>query len=137
MIRVPQVASGAAPIPLAPLIDCVFLLLIYFLATGQLAREEFALDYALPMPGEVTAPQPWLAEVVVQVRADGLAEINGYAASQKMLAQMLARHRASALTGQVEPRVRVVPDGAAPHQAVVSALDACAAAGISAVTLAL
>lgn len=123
-------------IPLAPLIDCVFLLLAYFVVTSSMERPEGDLGFSLPgqaKPGErVSVPE----EVVVEVAADGQAQVNGQvldppeAARYRQLAALLARFAEASRAGGEEPVVTVEVADDARQAAVVKVLDAAAWAGL-------
>lgn len=124
-------------IPLAPLIDCVFLLLAYFVVTSSMERPEGELGFQLPgraAPGErVSVPE----EVVVEVAADGRAGVNGQwldaptAARYRQLAELLARFGEASRVGGEEPVVTIEVAGEARQAAVVKVLDAAAWAGLT------
>ena len=50
--------NDQSDIPLSPLIDCVFLLLIFFLVTTMLKRKETIIPVTMPMPPRHCMPKP-------------------------------------------------------------------------------
>jgi len=123
-------------IPLAPLIDCVFLLLAYFVVTSSMERPEGDLGFQLPgqaQPGErVSVPE----EVAIEVTAAGAPMVNGQAldapeaARFRQLAALLARFGEASRAGGEEPVVTIEVADEARQAAVVKVLDAVAWAGL-------
>ncbi|MEC7274665.1 MAG: biopolymer transporter ExbD, partial [Verrucomicrobiota bacterium] len=56
MRRRKKQVQGKPQIPIAPLIDAVFLLLIYFMVTSSLERQE--ADISFELPGTVEQEEP-------------------------------------------------------------------------------
>ncbi len=121
-----------ATMQMAPMIDIVFLLLIFFIVTWQFSREEMDLKIAVPTSEEGADPQRLLREIIVNVRPDGSVTIWG---QPKTRAELKAT-----LTGIVEATkddqgrsnqpVRVRGDAATPFQQIVEVIDTCQKAGI-------
>ncbi|MDP2105080.1 MAG: biopolymer transporter ExbD, partial [Desulfobulbaceae bacterium] len=85
MLNFPARRRRQFAIPLTPLIDIVFLLLIYFLLTSNFVTQQ-AIDIQLP---QVTMETPAIEQlVVVTVDRDG----NFYVAGTMVREQDLARH---------------------------------------------
>jgi len=78
-----------APINLMPLIDMVFLLLIFFLVATTFAREE--RDNTLQLPGTDSArPLSALPKyVIINVAADGTTKVGGLPYDREALGDML------------------------------------------------
>ena len=133
--------DGAAEVQMAPLIDCVFLLLIFFMVAGQLKREESQLGMTLPGSIRTSEPVQMLDEQVVQISASGRVWLNGLefdnAASTELpqLTGMLARYRDSSRMARQTPFITLDSDDRAPHQRMVDVLNACQRAGIKHVTV--
>ena len=123
-------------IQVAPLIDMVFLLLVYFMASASLARPEADLGIRLPgMLGQAqTVDLP--DEQMIEVRASGHVSLNGrdYDSPESTdLPQLLAtllRYRLSAEASRNEPLITIAAEDEARHQRVIDVMNACAAAGI-------
>ncbi|MEW6445959.1 MAG: ExbD/TolR family protein [Pseudomonadota bacterium] len=109
---------------LTPLIDVVFLLLLFFMLTTTFVHAQ-RLKVDLPQAGQSEASEekdPW----VIEIDARGQYAINGDAVSAAMLAERLRAIPES----HAETRVLIRADGQASHQSVVHALDAARAAGL-------
>lgn len=116
---------------LTPLIDVVFLLLVFFLVATTFAKEEVELDLELPAARTGTkddAPQP----IVVYVDRDGRLLVDGRATTLEGLEQRL---RAAALRDRSQ-EVLIRGDTQVPLGRVVEAFDACRAASLTKVAIA-
>lgn len=111
---------------IAPMIDIVFLLLIFFIVTWQFSREEMDLRIAVPTSEEGADPQRVLGEIILNVRADGTVTVWGESKNKAQLKQTLA---AIALQHKNQP-VRVRGDATTPFQRIVEVIDTCQQAGI-------
>ena len=65
-------------VDLTPMIDIVFLLLVYFMISMQLIKEEADLGMSLPAPdGEPSEDSKIPEEAYVEVLSDGQVLLNG------------------------------------------------------------
>ena len=119
-------------INLTPLIDVVFLMLIFFMVTTTFLREgnlELSLPEASPEPHEI-AQQP--LELVINPLGDYF--LNGRPLLNRQPQTLrLALEQALAEGGK---GLVVRADATTPHQAVVTALDAAGQAGIQQIAIA-
>ena len=112
---------------LTPMIDVVFLLIIFFMAASKFAEVEADIELRLP---EVTAAGPMSSapkQRVVTVEQDGGLQLDGVAITlEGLTSQLSAAH-------QEYPQLSVVirGDAASAFQHVASALAACKDAQIS------
>jgi len=123
--------DAAGGLNLTPLIDVVFLLLIFFLAATTFAREEVALDLRLPQAksgrtGSAEAP------LVVAVFADGRIHLDGRDCTLAALEQKLS----AAVQRNAEQAVLVRGDEAARFGSGLAVLDACRLAKVKKVDFA-
>jgi biopolymer transport protein ExbD len=118
-------------INLMPMVDVVFLLLVFFLAATTLARDEVELDLRLPeaKSGEPGGPG---RQLVVNVFADGRLVVDGREVTLEALRQKLA----AAWQRDREQAVLVRGDHAAQFGAGLQVLDACRLARITKVDFA-
>lgn len=120
-----QPAQGTG-LPLAPMIDIVFLLLIFFIVTWNYARFETVLDISVPAAEEGDSRVRPIGEIVVNVRPDGEIIINNQVLSQEELLERLQnivafyRDQAVILRG----------DRTTPYEDMITVLDICQKAGI-------
>ena len=123
---------------LTSMIDVVFLLLIYFMYLP--IQQEADLMFTLPA---YSAPKENVAlpsEQIVEIAPDGSIFLNDAPIDHpgdtefKELTSTLRRLRMSADRSGVSTIVTIYPDADSPHQAAISVLDACAAAGVKQVS---
>lgn len=130
-------------IPIAPMIDCVFLLLIYFMVTSTLQRQEADIAFQLPGTVEQSEALEMPDEQFIEIGPDGQVSVNDYLYDNPQapvfmeLAAMLSRFREASDANRVEAIVTLVPHNDTAHQFIVRTMDAVSIAGISSVNFAL
>lgn len=132
-----------AEFQIAPMIDCVFLLLIYFIMTSSLKRQE--ADVSFQLPGTVAQSEPLEipTETVIEIREDGTVVVNEYPygniadAELTALTTLLNRYREASDANRTAAPVTLAPGGQTPHSGIVKVMDACAKAGIQSVNFAI
>jgi biopolymer transport protein ExbD len=133
----------SADFQIAPMIDCVFLLLIYFIMTSTLKKQEADISFQLPGTVEQTEPVEMPDEQFIEIRADGTVVVNEYPYGNvnegdlPRLAGMLNRFREANEANKSEAQVTIIPDDGTPHSGVVKVMDACSKAKIKSVNFAL
>lgn len=129
MIRLLDEDGGSGPpaIELTPIIDMVFLLLIFFLAATTFREAERELDVLLPQASAAAPISMALREIVVHVDASGGLRAGGRIVTPEDLRSMLE----DAIAANPEQKVSVRADRRASWDEVVRALDACKAAGVT------
>ncbi len=129
--------------PIAPMIDVVFLLLIYFMVSSTLERQEADLSFQLPGTVEQAEPLELPDEQIIEIRPDGQVVVNDYpydkpdAVRLNELASMLTRFHEASRANKVDAIVTISPADAVAHAQIVKVMDACSIAGIEAVNFAL
>lgn len=118
-------------IDLTPMVDVVFLLLVFFLAATTLARDEVELDLRLPEARSGTAAGPG-RQLVVNVFADGRLVVDGRELTLEALRQVLR----AAWQRDREQAVLVRGDDGARFGVGLQVLDACRLARIQKVDFA-
>jgi biopolymer transport protein ExbD len=128
-VRIEVPRRRRAGVRLTPLIDVVFILLVFFmLASSFLDWRGFDLS----LPPADAAPDPALAPIVVAVDVDGQLRVGGAELPADRLAERIRALRDVA----PERPVVVQPAARAPVQATVDVLDRLRAAEVAAVSLA-
>lgn len=122
------------------LIDMVFLLLIYFMATCSLVKSEGDLGVKLPGMVQQAVSVDMPDEQMIEVRADNRVFLNGQQfgdpGSQELpdLVQLLKRYKAASDASRNKALITVAAEDLARHQRVIDVLNACADAGIENIT---
>lgn len=112
---------------LMPLIDVVFLLLVFFLVASRFAQEDRQLPVALP---NATAAMPMTMqprELTVNVATDGSYVVQGETLGIEQLQQALLQAVAN---NPLQQRVLIRADRRAEFQLVVDVMDLCNQAGV-------
>ena len=136
-------AEGKVSIPVAPMIDVVFLLLIYFMVSSTLKRQEADLSFQLPGTVEQTAPLDMPDEQIIEIRTNGQVVVNEYPYDRPdsiyltELTAMLTRFREASMANKVDAIVTIAPENSVSHGQIVRVMDACALSGIEGVNFAL
>lgn len=121
---------------IAPMIDCVFLLLIYFLVTSSLRPEEADLGITLPGVLSQATVLEMPDEQIVEIDATGRIVLNntvyGVEAGNELpdLVATLVRYRKAAAAARTKALITIQADDESLHQRAVDVMNACAAAGI-------
>ncbi len=125
----------------APLIDVVFLLLIYFMVTSSLIKKEGDISFMLP----ADVPQVQMVDIPIDARIriaeDDSVSLDGrqYAASNRDLEELidqLAGLKQMAESTKSPFFVTLDPQPDTKHRRIIDVMDACAAAKVSNLTFA-
>lgn len=118
---------------ITPLIDVVFLLLIFFMVSTTFERES-QINITLPEASEEVKEQEPLA---IEVSVDARGEI--YVNEQKLVnAQLLTIREALRIAAELgeDPQVIISADENATHQTVIRVMDAARQLGLVRITFA-
>jgi biopolymer transport protein ExbD len=111
---------------LAPMIDIVFLLLIFFIVTWQFSRSEMDLKVSVPTSTEGEDRRRSINEIIVNVRENGEMVIDGQVLTAD---EVLTKLTIIARINENQP-VRLRGDGVAQWQTMVGVIDIVERAGI-------
>ena len=143
MRRLKKKPQSKPQIPIAPLIDAVFLLLIYFMVTSSLEKQEADISFELPGTVEQQEPLELPDEQVIEIRENGQIVVNEYSYDSPQsnrliqLQAMLTRLQESSLANKTMTQVTIAPDPKTRHARIIMVMDAIAAAGITGVNFSL
>jgi biopolymer transport protein ExbD len=116
---------------LTPLVDVMFLLLIFFMLSSQTAPYSLleimaeGQPAATPAPAQTAAQTPPWSEMIIAISRD-YARVNGQRIEMAELAAALAQYKAAGFE-----RAVVLPTGTATVQDVVSVIEAVKQAALS------
>ena len=119
-------------IQLAPLVDVLLLLLIFFLLTWNAARTENELDVKVPKASSAREKSAPIGDVVVNVKEDGNVVVNRRTLSGPELTELLK----SLVQLNSEQAVVIRGDEAGAYKNIVDVLNICTEAGITNVAFA-
>lgn len=111
---------------LTPLIDVVFLLLIFFMVSTTFTKETH-LSVDLPEATGRLAEEA-KEQIEILINADGSYAVNGQNLVNKKLSTLKAALEKTA-NGQMDRPLVITADAKSPHQAVVTAMDAAGQLG--------
>ncbi|MCB1061628.1 MAG: biopolymer transporter ExbD [Verrucomicrobiae bacterium] len=127
---------------ISPLIDVAFLLLIYFLVTTTLIKQEADLSMTLPGVSQVQSQPVTVDQMMIEIDATGVILVNREPVDTDpanhhapVLTDRLVRYAAAARIAQSEALVVVKCDGRVPEQRFIDVLNACAKANIKNVSI--
>lgn len=120
-MKFPRQPVEPASIDLTPLIDVVFLLLIFFMVSTTFVRER-EMTVELPEASVETAAVETPGRLEIEISTQGEYAIN----QQRLVnrdADTLSRALKDASQGNTGMPLVITADAATPHQAVVTAMD--------------
>ena len=121
-------SSVAGTLSLTPLIDVVFLLLIFFLVTSEFEEQERKLNIVLPTATSAVPMTGKPREIVIDVDSEGAIYLRGTPTDLDELETLLAAAVANNPTNQ---SAIIRADRSSSFQPVVSVMDVCNRTGIS------
>lgn len=108
-------------VSISPLIDCVFLLLIFFLVSSMTKVKNRDISVDLPVSESAIKMQPDDKQVIVGLDYDG----NFYWDGQPCTTNFLLEQLRSTCISEPDRRIRVDMDKDAPFGRFVEIMDAC------------
>jgi biopolymer transport protein ExbD len=127
---------------MGPMIDMVFLLLVFFMVSAKPIKQESDINIGLPgtVAQEEALEIPDEQRIQIQLNGQILLNDQPMDASQSpelpALLSTLKRFKESADSNKTEALITIDADDAANHQRIVQVLNACARAKITGVTFA-
>lgn len=125
LARSKDLDSGVT-IEMTPMIDMVFLLLIFFLVATTFHQAEREMQIALPEASSAGPISATLREIIVNVDAEGQIIVSGGVLEPEDLRAMIAE----AVEANPDQKVTVRGDRQTPYANVVRVLDICKGNGI-------
>jgi len=113
-------------IPMAPMLDIIFLLLIFFVTTSVFARLENVLSITVPTAETAAPPKRDLGEMIINVKYDGTIIINQRRVSLDQLRVLLQR----IAKNYPDQSVIIRGDRRAALEYAIQILDTCAKSGV-------
>jgi len=120
-------SSLSSALSMTPLIDVVFLLLIFFLVTSRFEKEEREIDLELPDASQSVPLMEQPSEIVVNMDAEGRIVIDGRERGIDELEGILGR---AATDNPLTQTVLIRSDRRAPVGTFISVIDICKKLGL-------
>ncbi len=126
MIRSGEAGERDVSLEMTPLIDMVFLLLIFFLVATTFHQTEREMQIALPNAAFAGPISTALREIIINVDTDGNIIVNG----RILEPQDLQRLVEEAVAANADQKVTVRGDRDTSYANIVRVLDICKGSGI-------
>lgn len=110
---------------MAPMIDMVFLLLVFFMCVSSLAQADRHIPVDLPVSAESDVPDDLSNRGVISVQADGTLFLGAASIAPGDLASRIEAE----LKRRPDLRIQIRADGGTPFSSVRRVLKLCAEAG--------
>jgi len=133
---------GVQDIPMGPMIDMVFLLLVFFMVSAKPIKPE--ADVGLELPGKVEQSESLDIpdEQRIEILSDGQIVLNGTnldgpgSSTLPQLTALMRRYKESCLRNKTEPLVTIQASDDTRHQRIIDVMNVMAALEITGVTIA-
>ena len=111
---------------IAPMVDILLVILVFFIVTWNFALSENALDVRVPTATKANETQPYVGQVVINIKADGTVIVNRQPKSSQELLELLKK------LSQLYPDQAVIVRGdqGVEYKHIVDVLDICRQADI-------
>jgi len=121
-----SIQNNAPGFQIAPMVDIVFLLLIFFLVTWNFSRSETELDVKVPKAREGKETRRAVGEVILNVKSNGIVVMN----RRQMNAAELQDTLQKIASLYPDQAVILRGDESTDYRHVVEVLDTCRRANI-------
>lgn len=125
-MRIRRQEDDNAEVQMAPLIDCVFLLLIFFLVATTLKKLEKELPLELPQSAAAIEKEVEPDLLILAVDKHG----QKYIGSEPVTTDMLHKRVKEAAARNPRQRVRVDADRQTPYEQVIELIELCQFEGL-------
>jgi biopolymer transport protein ExbD len=111
---------------IAPMVDILLVVLVFFIVTWNFALSENELDVRVPSAAKANETQPYVGQVVINIKADGTIIVNRQAKTLPELLQLLKK------LSQLYPDQAAIVRGdqGVEYKHIVEVLDICRQADI-------
>jgi len=124
-VKLPRRPAEEVGFQLAPMIDITFLLLIFFMVTTKITRDQVKLDVRLPVATNAVQPRSVEDRDLVSIDAAG----NLFSGSRPVTEKELAAHLRQRLTDFPPLRIYIRADRVTPAKRIKEVLRMAAEAG--------
>jgi biopolymer transport protein ExbD len=111
---------------IAPMVDILLVVLVFFIVTWNFALSENELDVRVPSAAKANETQPYVGQVVINIKADGTIIVNRQPKTLPELLQLLQK------LSQLYPDQAAIVRGdqGVEYKHIVEVLDICRQADI-------
>ena len=120
---------------IAPLIDVVFLLLIYFMVTASLIKKEADISFMLPARVDQSESIEMPIEIMIEIIEGGDVVVEGmiFKSDDRALDDLISRlmeFKEAAESSASELIVNIMPHNEVLHGRIIDVMNACASAEV-------
>ena len=126
LIKAAKQNGPGVSVEMTPMIDMVFLLLIFFLVATTFHQTEREMQIALPFAASAAPISSMLQELIVNIDKDGTIILGGKAIEPAQLQERVTQ----AVAANPEQKVTVRGDRSVAYAHIVTVLDICKESGI-------
>ena len=126
--------DGDIGFQIAPMVDVIFILILFFMCSAGATKVENELS--LKLPGRVSQDQPMrmLDEQIIEIEENGQIILNDQQMDTAALAGTLQRYRAISDDAKSGTVITILTARNTKYQRIIDVLNECAAAKIESVT---
>lgn len=139
-MRMPEEDTGTLGFQIAPMIDVVFVIMLFFMVMASSVRVEKELNTKLPGTAETTTATEFYDEQIVGIAENGEITLNDEPVDSPeskdlpVFTNTLKRLKQSSDAAKSPVVLTIVSEMNAPYQRTINVLNACAAAKVDNVT---
>jgi biopolymer transport protein ExbD len=139
-MKMPEEDTGTLGFQIAPMIDVVFVIMLFFMVMASSVRVEKELNTKLPGSAETTTATEFYDEQIVGIAENGEITLNDEPVDSPeskdlpVFTNTLKRLKQSSDNAKTPVVLTIVSELNAPYQRTINVLNACAAAKVDNVT---
>jgi biopolymer transport protein ExbD len=133
-MRIHSEAEGNLEFQIAPMVDVIFILILFFMCSAGATKVENELS--LKLPGRLSQDQPMkmLDEQIVEIDASGQIILNDRQMDTSLLRSTLQRYKAMSDDAKSATVITILTAKNTKYQRIIDVLNECAGAKIESVT---
>ncbi len=133
-MRIHTEPGGNLEFQIAPMVDVIFILILFFMCSAGAIKVENELS--LKLPGRIAQDQPMrmLDEQIIEIEENGQIILNDQQMDTSALGATLGRYRAISDDAKSGTVITILTARNTKYQRIIDVLDECAAAKIESVT---
>jgi len=119
---------------IAPMVDVIFILILFFMCSAGAVKVENELTLKLPGRLKQGQPMPMLDEQIIEIEANGQIVLNNQKMDTRVLGSTLLRYKEMAKGTKATTVVTILTAKNTEYQRIIDVLNECAVAKIESVT---
>ncbi len=133
-MRIHSEPDGNLEFQIAPMVDVIFILILFFMCSAGATKVENELS--LKLPGRISQDQPMrmLDEQIIEIDEGGQIILNNQEMNTSALAGTLQRYKAISDDAKSGTVITILTAKNTKYQRIIDVLNECAAAKIESVT---